>query len=75
MIKKKNLSYADYAKKSFQELFAKLLIIMIKKTVMTESVIAINKGGGQFEIKVLPKEVQFSSGCHFAMDINKDGIL
>jgi hypothetical protein len=78
MIKKKNLSYADYAKKSFQELFAKEVVDnTIKKTVtIQESVIAINKGGGQFEIKVLPKEVQFSSvDAICTMDINKDGIL
>jgi hypothetical protein len=42
-------------------LFAKEVVDnTIKKTVtIQESVIAINKGGG-FEIKVLPKEVQFS---------------
>jgi hypothetical protein len=36
--------------------------------------IAINKGGGQFEIKVLP-EVQFSLDAICTMDVNKDGIL
>jgi hypothetical protein len=74
---KKNLSYADYAKKSFQNyLLRKLLIIHMKTVTIQESVIAINKGGGQFEIKVLPKEVQFSSvDAICAMDINKDGIL
>jgi hypothetical protein len=40
-------------------LFAKEVVDNIKKkATIQESVIAINKGGGQFEIKVL--EVQFS---------------
>jgi hypothetical protein len=48
----------------------------MKTVTIQESVITINKGGGQFEIKVLPKEVQFSSvDAICAMDINKDGIL
>ena len=77
-IKKKNLSYADYSKKTFQELFAQEVVDnSIQKTVnIQESVIAINKGNGKFEIKLLPKEVQFScvnSIC--TMDVNNDGIL
>ena len=61
-IKKKNLSYADYAKKSFQEIFAQDVVDnSIQKTAtIQQSVIAINKGNGNFQIKALPKEVQFS---------------
>jgi hypothetical protein len=78
LIKKKNLSYADYAKKSFQELFsADVTNNSIQKTAnIQESVVAINKGNGKFEIKVLPKEVQFSCvNAICVLDINKDGIL
>jgi hypothetical protein len=77
-IKKKNLSYADYSKKTFQELFTPAIVTnSIQKTVaIQESVIAINKGNGKFEIQVLPKEVQFSSvNTICAMDVNNDGIL
>jgi hypothetical protein len=77
-IKKKNLSYTDYARKTFQELFAKDVIDnSIQKTVNTqESVVAINKGNGKFEITALPKEVQFSCvNTISTMDINNDGIL
>lgn len=77
-IKKKNLSYADYSKKSFQELFAQEIVDnSIQKTVnIQESVIAINKGNGKFEIKLLPKEVQFSCvNTICSMDVNNDGIL
>lgn len=77
-IKKKNLSYADYSKKTFQELFAKEVVNnSIQKTVnIQESVIAINKGNGKFEIKLLPKEVQFSCvNTICSMDVNNDGIL
>lgn len=78
MIKKKNLSYNDYSKKSFQELFSEEIINnSIQKMVNTqESILAMNKGNGKFEIKVLPKEVQFSSvNTICTMDVNKDGIL
>ncbi len=77
-IKKKNLSYADYAKKSFQEIFDKSVVDnSIQKIVnIQESVIAINKGNGKFEIQVLPAEVQFSSvNAICTLDINNDGIL
>ena len=78
MIKKKNLSYADYSKKTFQELFSEDIISnSIQKTAtIQESIIAINKGNGKFEIKTLPKEVQFSSvNTICTLDVNKDGIL
>lgn len=78
LIKKKNLSYTDYAKKSVQEIFAQDLVSnsLQKNVVIQESVVAINKGNGRFEIKILPKEVQFSSvNTSCAMDVNKDGIL
>jgi enediyne biosynthesis protein E4 len=77
-IKKKNLSYTDYAKKSVQEIFAQDVVgnSLQKTAVIQESVVAINKGNGQFEIKILPKEVQFSSvNASCVTDVNKDGIL
>ena len=78
IIKKKNLSYADYSKKSFQELFPQEVIDnSIQKIVNTqESIIAINKGSGKFEIQVLPKEIQFSTvNTICTVDVNKDGVL
>ena len=77
-IKKKNLSYEDYSKKSVQEIFSNEVISnsIIKIAYVQESMIAINKGNGKFEIKVLPKEVQFSCvNAICTLDVNKDGIL
>ncbi|OXA74473.1 RNA-binding protein [Flavobacterium branchiophilum] len=77
-IKKKILSYTDYSKKAVQEIFSSdVLSNAILQTVnIQESIVATNKGGGQFDVKPLPKEVQFStvnSICPF--DSNNDGIL
>jgi hypothetical protein len=77
-IKKKNLSYGDYAKKSIQEIFSSEVITnsLQKTAVFQESVVAINKGNGQFEMKKVPAQVQFSSvNTSCVMDVNKDGIL
>lgn len=77
-IKKKNLSYGDYAKKSIQEIFSSEVITssLQKNAVIQESVVAINKGNGHFEIKALPAQVQFSTvNTSCVMDVNKDGIL
>ncbi len=77
-IKKKNLSYADYSKKSFQEIFDKTICenSILKTASYQESIIAINKGNGNFEIQILPKEVQFSSvNTICTLDVNNDGIL
>jgi hypothetical protein len=77
-IKKKNINYSEYAKKSFQELFEPDVISNSIQRIATtqESCVAINKGNGQFQIIPLPKEVQFSSVNAIAtIDINQDGIL
>ena len=77
-IKKKNLSYTDYAVKSVQEIFDPELIAnsIQKKAVIQESVLAINKGNGQFIIKKLPPQVQFSTvNASCVADVNNDGIL
>ena len=77
-IKKKNLSYGDYAKKSIQEIFSPEVIAssLQKVAVIQESIIAINKGNGQFEIQIMPQEVQLSTvNTSCVLDINKDGIL
>lgn len=77
-IKKHNLSYAEYATKSFQDIFSKEVIdkSIQKKVTTQESCIAINKGNGKFQIQILPKEVQFSSvNTICTLDVNNDGIL
>lgn len=77
-IKKKNLSYADFSKKYFQEIFDKEVIdnAIQRQVTFQESAVAMNIGNGDFEIKKLPKEVQFSSvNAICVMDVNHDGIL
>jgi enediyne biosynthesis protein E4 len=78
LIKKKNLSYTDYSKKTFQELFPPEVVAnSIQKSVnIQESIIAINQGNGKFKIQAMPSQVQFSTvNAICTMDVNKDGIL
>ena len=75
LIKKENLNYQIYAKKSFQELFKPELIekAIVKKYNYCSSIIAWNKGNGQFEIQKLPAAVQFSSlNAVLPIDLNQD---
>jgi hypothetical protein len=69
------LNYEVYAKKSFQELFKPEAIekAVVKTYNFCSSIIAWNKGGGQYEIQELPIEVQFSSlNAILPIDINGD---
>ena len=74
-LKKQNLKHADYAKKAIQDLFSPEVL---KKTLVLEanyfkSAVALNQGNGQFEMKPLPREVQFSCVCGiFCTDLNGD---
>ncbi|HXS57728.1 MAG TPA: FG-GAP-like repeat-containing protein [Hanamia sp.] len=77
-LKKQNFTHAEYATKAIQQLFP---AEVIKKCAMKQfnfgsSVIATNKGNGQFEIQKLPPMAQISciNAIH-AIDINKDGYL
>jgi hypothetical protein len=75
LLKKENLNYEVYAKKSFQELFKPEAIekAVVKTYNYCSSIIAWNKGGGQFEIQELPIDVQFSSlNAILPFDINGD---
>ncbi|MCF8713923.1 VCBS repeat-containing protein [Joostella atrarenae] len=77
-LKKQNLKAAEYSKKSIQELFPKEIFdnSIEKKVNISESVIAINNGNGEFEIKELPQQVQLSCVCDItSTDINNDGNL
>jgi hypothetical protein len=76
LLKKENLNYEIYAKKSFQELFKKELVdkAAMKLYNFTSSIIAWGKGNGQFDIQRLPNEVQFSSlNAMVSTDLNADG--
>jgi len=78
VLKKQNLKFSEYSNKSIDQLFdQKIVAAAIKKEAITAmSYIAYNKGNMQFEIRPLPKEVQFSSICDIVTeDINKDGQL
>jgi enediyne biosynthesis protein E4 len=76
-IKKENLRHQDFALKSIQDLFSEETV---KKAVVKEfnycsSIIAYNKGGGQFQIEKLPQRAQLSSvNAILCMDVNEDGM-
>ncbi len=77
-LKKQNLKFSDYAAKSIEELLDSNILqaSIIKEVNTTVSVIAINDGNGNFEVKSLPNETQFSCVCSVnCTDVNGDGRL
>ncbi|UOY04825.1 VCBS repeat-containing protein [Muricauda sp. SCSIO 64092] len=77
-LKKENLKASDYAQRTIQELFPPEIInqSIVKQSMISASVFAINQGNGQFQIKKLPPRVQFSCVCDInCTDINNDGNL
>ncbi len=62
-LKKQNLTNAEYATKSIQDLFPPEILqkAIIKKFNYSSSIVAINQGNGNFIIKKLPLMAQISS--------------
>ncbi len=76
IIKKQNLRHDAYAKKSIQELFSDELVkrSVVKTFNYCSSIVALNKGNGQFEIQKMPAMAQLSSvNAIHCIDVNKDG--
>ena len=77
-LKKQNLKASEYSKKTVEELFPKDIIenSIIKEARISESIIAINEGQGNFTIKKLPSRSQLSCICGISCkDVNNDGHL
>ena len=77
-LKKNNLAYSEYSKKTIQDLIPeKRLERSIKKSVnIAESVIAFNNGDQTFTIQKLPAQAQFSCINDLEIiDLNADGYL
>ncbi len=77
-LKKENLRASDYARRTLQELFSPELVSrsIQKQAKISESVVAINDGGGNFRIQPLPPRVQLSCICDIqCIDVNADGNL
>ncbi len=77
-LKKQNLKASEYAKKSIDKLFPKAIFekSIMKKSTISETIIAVNEGDGKFSVKVLPSRVQFSCVCGIVCsDVNNDGNL
>lgn len=75
-IKKENLKHHDFALKSIRELFPEELVnkAAVKEFNYASSIIALNKGNGQFQVVKLPYRAQLSSVNAICLtDINKDG--
>ena len=75
-LKKQNIKASEYAKRSVDELFSPEVIqnTIVKKTTISESIVAINEGNGKFTIIKLPSQAQLSCICGITCtDINNDG--
>jgi len=75
-LKKENLKASDYAKRTIQELFPESVIsnTIVKQVNISESIVAVNDGNGNFSVKKLPNRVQLSCVCGITCtDVNKDG--
>ncbi len=75
-IKKQNLRYEDYGKRSVQELFTPEQIKQCEVKTITHmaSMVAYNDGNGAFSMVRLPLSMQLSSvNALYVTDLNKDG--
>jgi hypothetical protein len=73
---KKFPDYSDFGGKSMKDIFGKaaLDLCIVKRAVLFESCLFLNKGDGTFETLRLPVEAQFSAVRNILVrDINKDG--
>ena len=78
MIKRKYVKYTDYANQSITDMFTpeQMKDCVEKKITTTKTVFLINDGKGNFEMKALPIEAQFSRISAIETgDFDKDGIL
>ncbi|MDA9773467.1 FG-GAP-like repeat-containing protein [Saprospiraceae bacterium] len=76
MLKKENLMHTEFANKAINELFSKEKIAssVVKKVNNMSSMVAINNGSGDFEMRQLPAISQLSSiNDILAYDVNGDG--
>ena len=76
VLKKQNLKHEIFATKTFQELFTKDQVKNASWKIFNycSSVIAWNKGNGNFDIVKLPVDVQLSSVNAISIaDVNSDG--
>lgn len=77
-LKKENLKASDYANRTVKELFPDYIIenSIVKSARISESIIAVNEGGGKYTIKKLPVRTQLSCICGITCeDVNNDGNL
>jgi len=77
-LKKQNIKASVYATKTIGELFPSDIFenSIMRQARISESIIAINEGGGKFTIKKLPNRVQLSCICGITCaDVNQDGHL
>ncbi len=77
-LKKQNIKASVYATKTVDELFPKKIFekSIMKEARTSESIVAINEGGGKYSIKKLPSRVQLSCVCGITCaDVNEDGHL
>jgi enediyne biosynthesis protein E4 len=78
LLKKQNLKYDQFARKSIQELFNDDLIksSVVKEFNYAASCIAWNEGNGKFSVQALPVFTQLSSiNAIVCTDINNDGLV
>ncbi|MEQ9424630.1 MAG: VCBS repeat-containing protein [Cyclobacteriaceae bacterium] len=75
-LKKENLKASDYSKRTIGQLFSAEVVeqTIVRKANISETIVAINEGNGQFTIKKLPSRVQLSCVCGISCtDVNNDG--
>lgn len=75
-LKKKNLLHSEFATKGLTDLFDQEIIerSIVKKVNYMSSIVVMNDGNGNFEIKKLNPEAQLSSiNALLNYDVNKDG--
>nr|WP_299418449.1 VCBS repeat-containing protein [uncultured Emticicia sp.] len=78
MIKRKYVKYTDYANQRITDMFTpeQMKDCLEKKITTTKTVFLINDGKGNFEMKALPIEAQYSRIAAIETgDFDKDGIL
>lgn len=75
-IKKQNLKFDEYAKKSINDLFSAEVLGNAEVNEITNfsSIVAYNRGDGNFDVRPLPAEVQYSNVSSIStVDLDKDG--